>query len=302
MKIFITGGTGFFGRTLTHELARAGHTVTILTRHTKKAAELPQGAFFFLGNPMIPGEWQDKLREHDATINLAGASIFTRWTHKTKREILESRILTTQNIVQSLSLKQGEKSHLINASAVGYYGFHGDEHLDETYLPGDGFLAALAAKWEDTAKLAKRYGVRTVLCRFGIILGKQGGALGQMRSLFRKGLGARFGSGEQWFSWVHEQDLVKIIMFLLRNKNLHGPVNCTAPHPVTNRELTSTLYQVLHKRPIAPFVPGLGLRLFLGEFSTTLLKGQRAIPEKLLNAGFSFSFPYIHQALQDLLR
>ncbi|UCC40785.1 MAG: TIGR01777 family oxidoreductase [Candidatus Aminicenantes bacterium] len=301
MNIFLTGGSGFIGSTLTQRMTSSGHKVTLLTRSIKKGRTLPEGASFLEANPMNPGPWQEKVAENEVIINLAGASIFTRWNKKTKRNILESRILTTNHIVEALQERKSKETHLINASAVGYYGFHGDEILDETGAQGNDFLASVAKEWESAALTAQKFGVRVVLCRFGIVLGKHGGTLSKMVPAFKHNLGSPFGSGKQWFSWIHEQDLADIILFFLEQKGLEGPANCTAPNPVRNRELTKILGQVLQKRRIFPSVPGFVLKLMLGEFGNIILKGQRVIPQKLLDNGFSFKFPFLKEALQDLL-
>jgi uncharacterized protein (TIGR01777 family) len=301
MNIFLTGGSGFVGSTLTQRLTTSGHKVTLLTRSIRKGHTLPQGASFLEASPVKPGAWQEKVAENEVVINLAGASIFTRWNRKTKRKILESRILTTNHIVEALHGRKNEETHLINASAVGYYGFHGDEAIDEKGASGDDFLARVAKEWESAALSAQKFGVRVVLCRFGIVLGKDGGTLSKMVPAFKYNLGSPFGSGKQWFSWIHEQDLADIIFFLLKNEALEGPVNCTAPNPVRNKELTKVLAQVLQKRRIIPAVPGFVLKLMLGEFANIILKGQRIVPQKLLDSRFNFQFPILREALQDLL-
>lgn len=301
MNIFLTGGSGFIGSTLTQRLTSSGHKVTLLTRSIRKGRTLPEGASFLEASPLSPGPWQEKIADNEVIINLAGASIFTRWNKKTKRKILESRILTTNHIVEALQDRKSRETHLINASAVGYYGFHGDEVLNEKDVAGNDFLARVTKEWESAALNAKKFGARVVLCRFGLVLGKHGGTLSKMVPAFKYNLGSPFGSGKQWFSWVHEQDLADIIFFLLEHKDLEGPINCTVPNPVQNRELTKVLGQVLQKRRIIPAVPGFVLRLMLGEFARIILKGQRVKPQKLLDSGFNFKFPFLRGALQDLL-
>jgi uncharacterized protein len=302
MKIFMTGGTGFVGNTLMRRLVDQGHQVTILTR---KAPGSPvhageRGVFYLVGDPTLPGAWQKRLPEHDVIVNLAGASIFRKWDRMSKELIRNSRVQTTANLVDALSREPEKGRTLLSTSAVGYYGFHGDEELDEESPPGDDFLASVTREWEAAAGRAGAFGVRVIICRFGIVLGRSGGALAELVPLFQKGLGSPLGSGKQWFSWIHEQDLVNIYLFLLTQKDLSGPINCTAPNPVTNRDLTRALGKALGKPTLLPPVPGFVVKMMKGEFGSTLLNGQRVVPKRLLTAGFRFHFPDIAFALTDL--
>ena len=298
MKVFITGGTGFVGRNLAPSLARAGHEVTVLSRSGKGAERLPAGVSLFEGDPTQKGSWQSSARDHDVVINLAGPSIFNRWTEETKREMRESRITLTRNVVDAL--EGGKVRILFSTSAVGYYGFHGDEVLTEESLPGDDFLARLAQDWEKEASKAAERGCRVVITRFGIVLGEKGGALGQMIPLFEKYLGGPMGSGKQWFSWIHIEDLTRAFLFLMDHPEISGPVNFTSPNPVQNRTLATALGKAMHRPAFFP-APGFMLRLILGEFGEVLLKGQRVVPRKLLKSGFSFRYPEIDQALEEIL-
>ena len=301
MRVFVTGGTGFVGSMLTRGLVSKGHGVTLLTRKIKKSRTVPRGVCMLEGDPGEPGSWQKKVPDHDVVINLAGASIFSRWTHAEKRLIRDSRIQTTTHLVNALEPRTGMKTTLLSTSAVGYYGFHGDETLNEDTPSGKDFLAVVARDWEIAASKATAFGVRVALCRFGIVLGSGGGALGEMVPIFKKGLGSPLGSGEQWFSWIHQMDLVRILLFLMEHEDLSGPFNCTAPEPVRNRALTKILAKVLERPAIMPSVPGFLIRMAKGEFGNVLLKGQKVMPERLLNAGFQFEYPNIVGALQDLL-
>ncbi len=301
MRVFITGGTGFVGAILTKGLVDHGHPVTILTRSTRKEKVLPQGARALEGNPTERGPWQEEVAKHDVVINLAGASIFRRWTDKTKRAIRESRILTTQNLVEALSARSGKETLLFSTSAVGYYGPHGDELLDEGSPPGDDFLASVTREWEAEALKAEGFGTRVFLCRFGIVLGSGGGALARMIPLFKWYLGSSLGGGRQWVSWIHEQDLVEIYLFLMAAKDLSGPINFTAPHPVRNMEMTRLLGEILRRPALMPSVPGFMIRGLMGEFGSVLLEGQRVIPRRLLEKGFVFQFSDPRKALGDLL-
>jgi uncharacterized protein (TIGR01777 family) len=301
MKIFITGGTGFVGRSLTTRLLEVGHELTILTRSLRNVHPLPPGASYLEGDPTKEGAWQESLAEHDATINLAGASIFRRWTDAAKQVMRESRILTTSHIVEALTARRPKQTRLLSASAIGYYGFHEDEALDEQSPPGEGFLADLAGEWESAALKARESGVRVVLTRFGVVLGEGGGALEKMIPLFKWWLGSPLGSGKQWFSWIHRQDLVNAFAFLLEHDEISGPVNCTAPRPVRNEEMTKILGEVLGKPTFMPAVPGFVLGAVLGEFGSMILKGQKVLPKKLKDSGFPFRFPELKGALEDLL-
>lgn len=301
MNIFITGGLGFIGTTLTKKLLERGHRVTAMERSIKSVRPLPSGVSIIEHDGTKPGAWQKTLATHDLIVNLAGASIFKRWSRSQKKEIYDSRILTTQNIVDALAARRGGKATLISASAVGYYGFHTDEILDENTPPGDDFLARVSHDWESAALKAQEHGARVVLCRFGIVFGKKGGALAQMAKIYRLYMGSRLGDGKQWLSWIHEEDLASIFEFLIERKGIEGPVNCTAPNPVRNSELTKTMSEVLRRPTIVPPVPGFMLRVMLGEFGDVLLKGQRVFPKILVDAGFTFKFPELREALINLL-
>jgi uncharacterized protein len=301
MRIFITGGTGFVGSYLTRRFTDFGHEVTVITRSVRSGQALPQGAVFLEGNPGKPGPWQKRVAEHDVIINLAGRSIFSPWTAKVRREILESRVLTTRNVVEALKAG-GEGKLLLSTSAVGYYGNStNDSVLDESSPPGDGFLAEVGKAWEEEARRGEQFGARVVRCRFGIVLGRDGGALETMVPAFRYYLASPLGSGRQWFPWIHLEDIFGIMSFVGEHPNLSGPINCTAPQPVRNREFTEVLAKALKKWVILPAVPAFLLRTLLGEFGSVLLDGQRAFPKRLLDSGYDFRFPTLEQALRDLI-
>ncbi len=296
MKVFMTGGTGFTGRNLALAFVGQGHGVTILTR-SSRGKELPPGSSIVEGDPTQSGSWQAAVKDHDVVVNLAGASIFSRWTKKMKEALWESRMRTTRNLVDAAgpTLKV-----FFSTSAVGYYGFRGDETLTEESPPGQDFLARLAQEWEKKASRAGDRGCRVVITRFGIVLGEKGGALGQMVPLFRKYLGGPLGSGRQWFSWIHMEDLARAFLFLLDHHEISGPVNLTSPNPIRNKDLAETLGKVLHRPSNRP-VPGFLLKLILGEFGSVLLEGQRVIPQKLSQGGFQFRYPEIEKALEQIL-
>jgi len=301
MKILITGGTGFVGRKISSRLIREGYECTILTRKQKKPEEVQRGISFLQADPTEKGSWQEEIKKHDAVINLAGASIFRRWTQEQKKAILESRVKTTSHIVEGIPSQGKKPSILFSASAVGYYGFCGDEKLNELSPPGDDFLARVTQDWEKEASRAEKKGVRVIITRFGIVLGEKGGALGQMIPLFKKFMGGPIGNGKQWFSWIHIKDLCEAFIFLINHPRLSGPVNVCSPHPVRNKDLAKSLGKVL-KRPSFVPAPGFLVKLVLGEFGTVVLKGQRVIPEKLVTQDFKFQYPDVEKALEDILK
>ncbi len=300
MRIFVTGGSGFVGTALCRSLLSQGNEVTALSRNQMGAAALPPGVDVCIGNPTAPGPWQEVAATFDAFINLAGANIFGRWSKGYKALINSSRVDTTRLLVEAIGQRQSpEPAVLVSASGVGYYGFCGDEELTEPSPPGDDFLAEVCRQWEAEAQKAKDHGARVVLARFGVVLGKGGGALAQMVPVFRLGLGGPLGSGRQWFSWIHRADLVAAISFLLHSEGLSGPVNCVTPQPVRNRDLAKELGRVL-KRPAFMPAPGFAIKAVMGELGSVLLEGQRVLPAALMGAGFHFSFPTLAQALTDL--
>jgi hypothetical protein len=301
MRIFITGGTGFTGRNLARRLAEKGHTILVLTR-SKKGPEEPDARITYIqGESIKPGPWQEYIKDCDIIINLAGATIFSNWNKKQKKLILESRVKTTQNVVQALRASAVKKVTLLSASAIGYYGFHKDEELDESAGPGDDFLASVTQAWETEALKAREKGARVVIARFGIVLGEKGGALSMMAPFFKLFIGGPLGKGRQWFSWIHIRDLVEIVVFLIEHPEISGPVNACSPHPLRNKDLAKALGKALC-RPSFLRAPAFMVRLLLGEFGNVVLKGRRVLPRRLLQLGFVFQFPEIQGALADILR
>lgn len=300
MKILMTGGTGFVGSILTRAFLRKGHEVTVLTR-SSRAEPGPKGLSYLSADPTRKGEWQELVPFHDVIVNLAGASIFKRWTKKHKAAMRESRLLVTENLVEAISRGNRRGIRLLSTSAVGYYGFRGDEILDESSQSGEGFLSSLSREWEGAALRAADHGAEVVILRFGVVLGRNGGALEQMMRPFKWYMGAPLGSGKQWFSWIHEEDLSAAYLYLLEDKGLSGAVNCTAPNPVTNEEMTRILGEEMGKPVFMPAVPKFVLKTALGEFASAVVEGQRVVPKRLLQAGFHFRFPDIRSAFRDLL-
>ncbi|MCX5877162.1 MAG: TIGR01777 family oxidoreductase [Deltaproteobacteria bacterium] len=299
MKVFIAGGTGFIGQALIRKLIQEGHAVTALARNPDKLGDLAAQIRMVPGSPLIPGPWQQKLANHEVIINLTGASSFTRWTPAAKKIILHSRITATRNIVEAIPGKGPSPVTLINASASGFYGFCQDEEKYETAPSGTGFLASVCQAWEKEALQAQGK-ARVLLLRTGVVLGKNGGALAAMLPAFRLGLAGRLGHGQQWFPWIHLDDLTSAIIFLMENKAIHGPVNLSAPRPVRNKEFTKCLGQTLH-RPTFLTVPRFAIRLVLGEMSSVLLEGCRMMPGVLLENGFTFRFPEVAPAVEEIV-
>jgi uncharacterized protein len=300
MKILITGGTGFVGKQLTSRFIKDSHEVTILTRSLKGPEGSSPGISYLGGDPTQRGSWQGAIQNHDVVINLAGASIFSKWTEEQKRAIRESRVNTTRNIIEGIPSNASRKITLFSTSAVGYYGFHGDEELTEASPNGNDFLAGVAVEWEKEALRGEEKGARVVITRFGIVLGDQGGALGQMIPLFKNYIGGPIGSGKQWFSWIHIKDLAEAFVFLMKHPEISGPVNLCSPNPVRNRDLAKAIGKALHRPSWMP-APGFMVKLVLGEFGSVVLKGQRILPRRLIENGFVFQYPDIGKALREIL-
>lgn len=301
MRIFITGSNGFVGTNLGRFLLNEGHEVTGLVRTEAKGNTLPKGTSYVVGEGTQPGKWQEAVSGHDVLINLAGVPIFQRWTSAYKRLLHDTRILTTRNLVDAIPAERGSSVTLLSTSAVGYYGSTGDEELGESSPAGDDFLATLALDWEGEAAKAREKGVRVVITRFGVVLGRNGGALAQMIRPFRLFVGGPLGNGAQWFSWIHIEDLCRAAQFVMADKDISGPVNFTAPGPVRNRDLARAIGKVLRRPSIMP-APAFMIRLLMGEFGSVILSGQRVVPRLLQAQGFKFKFGDIEASLADLLR
>jgi len=299
MKILITGGLGFVGRQLTTEFLTRGDRVTIVDLPSQQTVFTQDTLTYISADTTVPGEWQKSVVEADIVINLAGVTIFKRWTTAFKEKIYNSRILTTRNIAEVLP--KGKDMTFISTSAVGYYGWRGSEKLTEGDTPGNDFLSHVCQDWEQEALRGRKNGVRVVITRFGIVLGKSGGVLGTMIPLFKLFAGGRLGKGSQWFTWVHGKDLVAGILYILDTPSIKGPVNLCSPNPVTNRTLTRTLGKIMHRPSLLP-VPSFALKLVLGEFADNILRGQRVIPEKIQKAGFEFKYREIESALREILQ
>lgn len=300
MKTLIIGGNGFVGSHLTPFLREKGFDITVMARRPERGPGLPADVKTIAADATKPGDWQKEVGSFDLLINLAGVSVFKRWDEAYKKLLRDTRILTTRNLVQAIPGDSEKKITLINTSGAGIYGPTGDEELTESAPPGSDFLSNLARDWEAEAYKAEAKGVRTVTTRFGIILGKGGGALTQMTLPFKLFAGGPIGNGRQWVPWMHVKDLCRAELFLIENENISGPVNFSAPVPVRNSELGKAIGKALGRPYFMP-APGFMIKLVLGEFGSVILEGQRAIPKVLLDNGFQFEFPTIDEALEDLL-
>jgi len=306
VRILVSGSTGLVGSAVIDSLSHQGHDLTRLVRPTTEvrkprathSQELPQ----VLWNPQS-GLLNSRADGSEAIIHLAGASIAGhRWTAAWKRELGDSRVAATRQLIASLRRLNRPPQIFIAASAIGFYGDRGDEELTESSAPGTDFLSRLTVDWEAESARAAEFGARVVVLRFGVILAKDGGALPRMALPFRLGAGGRLGSGRQWISWVALEDIVGIIRFALETNLLSGPANAVSPNPVRNAEFTKTLGRVLHRPTIFP-APSFALRMALGEMADSLLlAGQKVYPIKLQRLGYHFLYPDLEPALAHVLR
>ena len=298
MKIFITGGSGFVGTNVSFYLLEKGHSVIGVGTSSAHNVIRHDNFHYISADTTIKGDWQDALKDVDAAINLAGKNIFKRWSDTYKDQIYTSRILTTRNLVDAIPDKK--EITLCSTSAVGYYGDGADEVLKEDALPGNDFAAKVCRDWEKEAFQAEAKEVRVTAMRFGVVLGKNGGALAKMVPAFKSFAGGPLGTGLQWFPWIHMDDLIAAIIFILENPDVKGPINLCSPNPVRNRDFAAALGQALN-RPSVLRAPSFMIRLIMGEMGKSLMSSQRAIPNKLLQHGFKFQYPDIHNALNNLV-
>jgi len=298
MNILVTGGSGFIGANLSDYLLSRGHQVTAVGRSAAQHRIRHENYRYISANTTRTGPWQEAVENSEAVVNLAGTTIFKRWTATTKKQIYDSRILTTRNV--TAALPAGKNIPLCSASGAGYYGSRGDDILKEDQSAGNDFLAGVSLDWEKAALQAADKGIRVVVMRFGVILGNNGGAMAKMIPAFKLFVGGPMGSGNQWFPWLHMDDLMAAILFVLEHQEVSGPLNFCAPNPVRNRELVKTLGEVL-KRPSFMPAPTFMIRIVLGEFGNVFLGSQRTIPDKLLSHGFSFQYPDLKSALRAVV-
>lgn len=303
MRIIISGGSGLIGRALTKELIADGHEVGIISRNPNRLKGLPNDVKAF--------GWSDKeFIEHfegiDAVINMVGASIAgdsplkMRWTPRRKRQILESRVKGGEMITQAIQSVSDKPKVLIQQSAVGYYGPRGDEIVDESFPNGDDFLAEVTRHWEDSTKPVEALGVRRVITRTGLVFSSKGGIFPLFTLPFSLFVGGPIGSGQQYLSWIHIDDLVNAIRFIIETESAEGVFNATSPNPVKNADFARVLGKAM-KRPAFVPVPSFVLKLALGEASTLALDGQRVVPKRLLEAGTTFRYKTLTDAFASLL-
>jgi uncharacterized protein len=312
MQVAVTGATGTIGRALVGALKQRGDDVTALSRNAERAQRALQGTPGTGAGAVDVATWGepkggppplDALRGRDAVVNLLGEQIAQRWSDEAKREIRDSRIVSTRNLVSALGeLPETERPKvLISQSGAGSYGHRGDERLDESAPAGDDFLARLSVDWEGEARRAEALGMRAVVNRTGVVLAGSGGALEKMLPFFKAGIGGPVAGGRQYVPWVHLDDVVGAILFELDNEAASGPVNLTAPEPATNRELSKALGRALRRPAFAP-VPALAVKALYGEMADIVTTGQRAVPTRLTELGYRFRQPDLDAALRDAIR
>jgi len=301
-KITITGATGLIGTALCHTLIGRGDEVTIFTRNIDSGKKILGDKLTYVKwDYRRPIEWQDSLKDQDAVIHLAGANLFgKRWTEKYKKIIIESRELSTRNLVAALRSVPNKVKVLISSSGVGYYGSRGEKILTEKSNLGNDFLANVCDVWEREAEKASEIGIRTAMLRQGIVLSDEGGALTKFLPPFKFFIGGALGNGKQWFPWIHIDDLVAIYLFIIDNAEISGAVNVVSPESLRMNEFAKTLGKILY-RPSIFSVPEFTLKILIGEAASTIVSSQRVVPQKLIDKGFKFKFEKLEEALRDLL-
>lgn len=305
MKVAVTGATGFVGSRLVEKLNAGGDRVLVLTRNSQQAQkQFPASTFTNVEiveyNPTESGTWQGAIAGCDGVVNLAGEPLAEhRWTPAIEQKILQSRRLGTQKLVEAIAHANPKPQVLVSASAIGYYGTSETATFEENSPPGNDFLAKVCQAWETEAKKVEAAGVRLVILRIGIVVGK-GGAIAKMLTPFQLFMGGRIGTGNQWFSWIHREDLVNLILEALKRPNLTGIYNATAPNPVRMNQLCHTLGEILHRPSWLP-VPGFALELLLGDGAKVVLEGQQVLPKATQAIGFEYQYPTIKPALESVV-
>jgi uncharacterized protein (TIGR01777 family) len=306
MQVIITGGTGLIGRALAASLSGDGHRVIILSRRAEPVPGLDSGVQVVQWDAKTANGWGHLMKDADAIVNLAGESLAgtglipSRWTEERKRRIVESRTNAGKAIVEALKQVTGKQPTLIQSSAVGYYGPTRNEEITEAHPAGSDFLANVCIQWEASTQSVEAMGVRRAVIRTGLVLTPKGGVLPRLTLPFKLFAGGPLGNGKQWYPWIHLDDEIRAIRFLIETPQAKGVFNLTAPRPVTNQVLSNDLGKVMHRPDFIP-APAFALQLALGEMSTLVLDGQRAIPANLTKSGFQFKFSDAESALRDLL-
>ena len=300
MRVTLTGATGLLGTRLVRELTRRGDEVTVLSRSPERARETLQGVQAVAWDPGAGPAPAEALAGRDAVIHLAGENVAQRWSDDAKRRIRESREQGTRNLVEGLRAAQQRPGVLVSSSAVGYYGPHGPEPLPEDTPAGDDFLAEVCVVWEREAERAAELGLRVVRVRTGVVLDKDGGALGKMLPFFKAGIGGPVAGGNQLMPWIHADDVVGIYLQALDDDAWTGAVNATAPVPVTNGDFSKALGRALHRPAVAP-VPAFAIKLLYGEMAEIVTKGQNAVPQRTRELGYRHGHPDLDEALRSAL-
>ena len=305
MKIAITGATGFVGTRLVEQLHSQDHHILVLSRNSSKAKKIfPSSVFPRLEiveyTPTESGGWQQTISGCDAVINLAGEPISERWTPEHKKAILESRQLGTRKLVEAIAKADVKPTVLVSGSAVGYYGTSETAAFDESNTSGNDFLAQVCQQWEAEAQKVTESGVRLVILRIGIVLGN-GGALGKMINPFKMFAGGPIGTGRQWFSWIHRDDLVNLIIQAITKPEMAGVYNATAPNPVRMKDFCQSLGEVMNRPSWLP-VPDFVLEVLLGDGAIVVLEGQQVLPKNTQASGFQYQYPNLKPALQDIVK
>ncbi|MGF1590304.1 MAG: TIGR01777 family oxidoreductase [Pleurocapsa sp.] len=305
MKIAITGATGLVGSRLVAQLNQKGHQILVFTRNPSKAQRVFSAAAFssleiVQYTPQESGDWQQRVSGCDAVINLAGEPIAERWSPQQKEAIMASRQIGTRKLVEAIAMAESKPQVLVSGSAIGYYGTSETAAFDETSNSGNDFLAQVCQNWEQEAQKVKELGVRLVILRIGIVLAN-GGALGKMIGPFKMFAGGPIGSGKQWFSWIHRDDLVNLICQAVEQEEMSGVYNATAPNPVRMGKLCQTLGEVMNRPSWLP-VPDLVLEILLGDGAIVVLEGQQVLPKQTQATGFTYQYPELKSALAEIVK
>lgn len=300
MKILITGVTGYLGSKLAVALAGRGHQVVGTSRNPARAGAIPGVNHLYSWAPLNEPLPREALAGVDGIVHLVGEPVTGRWTSAKKHRLYESRVKSARNIVRGIEASSDHPRVIVGGSGIGYYGERGDDELPETEPQGTDFLARLSTDWETAILDAERVGIRTVVSRTGLVVGKDSPFLKPQLPLFKFGLGGRMGSGRQWWAWVHVDDFTALICCALENDNIRGPMNVVAPHAAQQRDFAKLFARVL-RRPALTWAPAIVIKLLLGEFATEVLTSKRGIPAVALTAGYRFAYPSLEEALRDVI-